>query len=94
MKQPAVYILANQSGSCLYIGVTSNLKARVWQHKNGSVEGFSKRYNINCLVYYELHLDITNAIYREKQLKKWKREWKDNLIAETNSRWIDLYDSL
>ncbi|MBN3495211.1 GIY-YIG nuclease family protein [Vibrio neptunius] len=94
VKQPAVYILANQSGNCLYIGVTSDLKARVWQHKNGSVGGFSKRYNIDCLVYYELFLDITDAIDREKQLKKWKRKWKENLIAKTNRCWVDLYDSL
>ncbi|CAM2846955.1 GIY-YIG nuclease family protein [Vibrio neptunius] len=94
MKQPAVYILTNQSCSCLYIGVTSNLKARVWQHKNGRVGGFSKRYNIDCLVYYELFLDITDAIYREKQLKKWKRKWKERLINETNRRWADLYDFL
>ncbi|WCP67830.1 GIY-YIG nuclease family protein [Vibrio tubiashii] len=94
MKQPAVYIMANQSGSCLYIGVTSNLKARVWQHKNGSVDGFSKRYNINRLVHYELYLDIKDAIVREKQMKKWKREWKERLINETNRRWADLYDFL
>ncbi|MDN3700111.1 GIY-YIG nuclease family protein [Vibrio artabrorum] len=92
VKQPAIYILANPSGSCLYIGVTSNLKARIWQHKNGSVDGFSKRYNIDRLVYFELYLDITDAIKREKQLKKWKREWKENLIAETNRSWSDLYD--
>ncbi|MEZ8099845.1 GIY-YIG nuclease family protein [Vibrio bivalvicida] len=94
MKQPAIFILANQSGSCLYIGVTSNLKARVWQHKNGSVDGFNKRYNIDRLVHYELYLDIKDAIVREKQMKKWKREWKGRLINETNGHWGDLYDSL
>ena len=82
--QPAVYILASQSNGTLYIGVTGNLVQRIWQHKNDLVEGFTKRYSIHLLVYYELHADINSAIIREKQLKKWNRGWKLGLIEQTN----------
>ena len=73
MKQPAVYILASQRNGTLYIGVTSDLVQRVWQHKNDVVEGFAKEYGVHTLVYYELHDDMENAILREKRLKKWNR---------------------
>jgi len=82
--QPAVYILASQRNGTLYIGVTGNLVQRIWQHKNDLVEGFTKRYSIHLLVYYELHADINSAIIREKQLKKWNRGWKLGLIEQTN----------
>ena len=89
--QPAVYILASQKNGTLYIGVTCNLVQRIWQHKNDLVEGFTKRYGIHMLVYYELHSDINSAITREKQLKKWNREWKLGLIEQNNPQWQDLW---
>ena len=76
MKQPAVYILASRRNGTLYIGVTSNLVQRVWQHKQDLVEGFTKKYQVHTLVYYEQHGDMVTAITREKQLKKWNRAWK------------------
>jgi putative endonuclease len=94
MKQPAVYILASQRNGTLYIGVTSNLVQRVWQHKNEVVESFTKRYGVHMLVYYELHGDMQQAIIREKQLKKWNRAWKLRLIEEKNPNWDDLYESV
>ncbi|MCJ2378654.1 GIY-YIG nuclease family protein [Vibrio sp. ZSDZ34] len=90
MKQPCVYILASKSHAVLYIGVTSNLQRRVWQHKNGVVAGFSRKYNVHQLVYYEVHQSMQAAILRERQLKKWKREWKENLINGLNPNWDDL----
>ena len=83
-KQPAVYILASKKNGTLYTGVTSDLIKRIWEHKNDLVEGFTKRYSIHLLVYYELHADINSAIIREKQLKKWNRGWKLGLIEQTN----------
>ncbi len=94
MKQPAVYILASQRNGTLYIGVTSDLVQRIWQHKNDVFEGFTKEYNVHLLVYFELHEDMENAIIREKRLKKWNRDWKLRLIEEKNPDWKDLYDSL
>ena len=94
MKQPAVYILASQRNGTLYIGVTSDLVQRIWQHKNDVVEGFTKKYGVHLLVYYELHEDMENAIIREKRLKKWNREWKLRLIEEKNPNWHDLYESI
>ncbi len=94
MKQPAVYILASQRNGTLYIGVTSNLIQRVWQHKNDVFEGFTKKYGVHLLVYFELHEDMENAILREKRLKKWNRDWKLRLIEESNPDWKDLYESL
>ena len=94
MKQPAVYILASQRNGTLYIGVTSDLVQRVWQHKNDVVEGFTKKYGVHRLVYYELHDDVENAIIREKRLKKWNRAWKLRLIEEMNADWKDLYESI
>lgn len=94
MKQPCVYILSNAVRGTLYIGVTSNLIQRVWQHKQDFVDGFTKQYQVHCLVYYEVHEDMLSAITREKQMKKWNRMWKIRLIEEINSNWQDLYLSL
>ena len=90
MHQYYVYILASQRNGTLYIGVTSNLLKRVYEHKHGLVEGFSKKYSVHKLVYYETTNDIRGAIYREKCLKKWKRAWKIELIEKTNPYWKDL----
>lgn len=92
MKQPVVYILASKRNGTLYIGVTSNLAARIEAHRNGSVEGFTKEYGVHTLVYFELHSDMYEAIQREKRLKKWNREWKIRLIEEMNPEWKDLSD--
>ena len=78
----------------MYIGVTSDLVARVWQHKNDLVEGFSKKYEVHLLVYYELHETMLEAIKREKQLKKWNREWEFELIEDFNDNWADLYNQI
>ena len=94
MKQPAVYILASQRNGTLYIGVTSDLAKRIWQHKYVPAEGFTKQYTIHTLVYYEPHQNMHAAIMREKQLKKWNRAWKLRLIEASNPDWIDLYDSI
>ena len=83
-KQPAVYILASGYNGTLYIGVTSNLIQRIWQHKNDLVQGFTEKYGVHFLVYYELCDQMLTAIEREKQLKKWNRQWKIDLIEETN----------
>jgi len=77
-KQPAVYILASKQNGTLYIGVTSELAKRAWTHKNNVIEGFTKRYSVHRLVYYEMHPEMTSAIVREKQLKKWNRAWNWN----------------
>ena len=90
VKQPAVYILASRRNGTLYIGVTSDLVQRVWQHKNDLVEGFTKKYSVHMLVYYEWHEDMESAILREKRLKKWNRSWKLRLIEEINPDWQDL----
>ena len=90
MKQPAVYLLATGKRGTLYIGVTSNLVARTWQHREHLVEGFSKRYNVTMLAWYEMHGTMESAILREKQLKKWNREWKLRLVQEANPEWRDL----
>ena len=94
MKQPAVYIMASERNGTLYIGVTSNLVARAWQHREHGVEGFTQRYNVGMLVWYELHETMESAILREKQLKKWNRAWKLQLIQQRNPRWLDLWDSI
>ncbi|MEN0105228.1 MAG: GIY-YIG nuclease family protein [Pseudomonas sp.] len=91
---PAVYILASHKNGTLYIGVTSNLIQRIWQHRNDSAPGFTRRYGIHTLVYYEVHEDMPSAITREKQLKKWRREWKLKLIEARNPRWLDLWNEL
>ncbi|OYD25008.1 GIY-YIG nuclease family protein [Oceanimonas baumannii] len=93
-KQPAVYMLTNQRNGTLYIGVTSNLVQRIWQHRQRAVEGFSARYGLHWLVYFELHDDMYSAITREKQLKKWKRAWKIRLIEVQNPGWRDLWEEI
>ena len=93
-KQFYVYILANKRNGTLYLGVTSDLVKRVWQHKNGWVQGFTKKYGVKKLIYYEIYETAENAITREKQLKKWRRAWKLELIEEQNSQWRDLYDDI
>ena len=100
MKQPAVYILASALHGTLYVGVTSNLVQRIWQHKQEVAEGFTRKYRIHQLVYYELHADMTAAIVREKQIKKWRRAWKIQMIERAtplwrgNPLWRDLYDEI
>src|SRR5262245_6503487 len=92
VKQPVVYILASKPYGTLYVGVTSNLAARVEAHRIGVVDGFTKQYGVHTLVYFEAHADMYEAIQREKRLKKWNRAWKIRLIEETNPEWIDLSD--
>ena len=92
--QPTTYIMASEKRGTLYIGVTSNLIQRVWQHKEGIAEGFSQRYGTKSLVYFEQHESMESAILREKQMKKWRRQWKLNLIAEQNPDWNDLWESI
>ena len=94
MKQPCVYILASKKNGTLYTGVTSDLHKRIWEHKNNQVDGFSKKYGVHHLAYFELHQDMYSAISREKQIKKWKRAWKLRLIEEQNPNWCDLYEDL
>jgi putative endonuclease len=93
-KQPAVYILASKRNGTLYIGVTSDLTKRVWQHRNDMEEGFTKRYGIHHLVWYELHENMESALQREKRLKEWKRAWKLELIERFNPEWEDLYHTI
>jgi len=89
-RQPCVYILASRPRGTLYIGVTSDLIGRLWQHRNGTVEGFTRRYKVHRLVRYELFGDMESGILREKQLKRWHRQWKINLIESENFDWHDL----
>ncbi len=93
-KQFAIYIVANKSRNIIYIGVTSNLQKRVWEHKSKVVDGFTKRYNITDLMYYKLYDNAENAILREKRLKKYKRVQKDKLVIKDNPEWKDLYETL
>ena len=93
-RQPAVYILASKRNGTLYIGVTSDLLKRAWEHKNDLVDGFSKKYGVHRLVYYEMHDNMLLAITREKQLKKWNRAWKLELIEERNPEWKDLWEGI
>ena len=90
----AVYILASQRNGTLYIGVTSNLPKRVWEHKEGVVDGFSREYGVKTLVWYEVHDNAESAITREKQIKKWNRAWKIRLIEDLNPNWDDLYPGI
>lgn len=85
-----VYIMASKRNGTLYIGVTSNLIKRVYEHRNNVTDGFTKEYSVHCLVYYETTSDVNSALLREKQMKKWKREWKINLIEKRNPQWKDL----
>jgi putative endonuclease len=89
-RQPAVYILANRRLGTLYTGVTSDLARRIWEHRNGTLPGFTRRYRVHLLVYYECHREMRQAIAREKQIKNWNREWKIRLIEGMNPEWRDL----
>jgi putative endonuclease len=93
-KEYFVYIMASKKNGTLYTGITSNLVERAWDHKAGEFPGFTKRYEINRLVYFEVHNDVLEAITREKNIKAWKRLWKIKLIEENNPNWSDLYLSL
>ena len=89
-----VYIAASKKSGVLYIGVTNNLVRRMYEHRNGLIEGFTKKYNLKTLIYYEMFQDIDKAIAREKILKDWHRDWKIRLIEKTNPEWKDLFDSI
>ena len=93
-KQYFVYILASSKYGTLYIGVTSDLLKRVWEHKEGVVEGFTTKYGVHKLVWYEVHREIEAAIVREKRLKHWNRDWKIKLVEEENPGWSDLFIGL
>ena len=93
-KLPCVYILASKRNGTLYVGVTTDLVKRVYEHKNDLVEGFTKKYHVHMLVHFEMHGDIVTAITREKQIKKWNRSWKIELIEKANAQWRDLYDGI
>jgi putative endonuclease len=94
MKRYFVYILASRYHGTLYIGSTSNLIKRIWEHKNKIIPGFTSKYNVHQLVYYEEHLNILDAAQREKRLKEWHRQWKINLISSVNPTWQDLYNEI
>ena len=89
-----VYIMASKRNGTLYIGVTSDLVKRTWVHKNKMIEGFTKKYKVDRLVYYEAHSSPESAILREKRMKKWRRAWKKRLIEEKNPEWKDLYNDI
>ena len=89
-----VYILASKRNGTLYIGVTNDIIRRVYEHKNNLIEGFTKKYNVHQLIYFEQTNDIESAIKREKQLKKWNRKWKLELIEKQNPKWNDLYEEI
>jgi len=87
-----IYIITNKNNSVLYTGVTNDLNRRIYEHKNKLIRGFTSKYNINKLIYFEHFSNINDAIQREKRIKKWKREWKENLINSVNPNWNDLYE--
>ena len=93
-KRYYVYILCNKRNGTLYTGITSDLIKRIWQHKNGAFEGFTKQYGLKRLVHFEQYVDVNEAILREKRIKKWNRQWKINLIEKNNPNWDDLYQKL
>jgi len=93
-KQFYVYILASKPNGTLYTGVTSNLIQRVWQHKHDVIQGFTRKYNVKTLVYYEVHENAESALTREKKIKRWRRAWKLDLIEDSNPEWRDLYDDI
>ncbi len=93
-KQFYVYILASKPNGTLYTGVTSNLIQRVWQHKHDVIQGFTRKYNVKTLVYYEVHENAESAITREKKIKRWRRAWKLGLIKDSNPEWRDLYEDI
>jgi len=89
-----VYIISNFNNRVLYIGVTNDLKRRIYEHKDKLIKGFTSKYNINKLVFFEQFNNINEAIQREKQMKKWNRKWKDELIEKVNPEWKELYDEI
>ncbi len=93
-RQPYVYMMASQRNWTLYVGVTSNLIKRIWEHKTNVVEGFTKKYGVHTLVWYESHEIMESAIQRERALKKWRRKWKTDLIESDNPGWHDLYRTI
>ena len=93
-RLPCVYLLASKKNGTLYTGVTSCLQKRVWEHKNNVYKGFTKKYNVHILVWYEVHETMESAILREKAIKNWQRAWKIKAIEEMNPRWSDLYSGL
>jgi len=94
MKQPAVYLLASRPYGTLYTGVTSHLPRRIWQHRTDQTEGFTNRHRVYHLIWFELHQTMAGAIAREKQIKKWRRAWKIELVERGNPTWRDLWPSL
>ena len=94
MKRPCVYILASRRNGTLYVGVTADIVSRVWDHRSGAVDGFTKTYGVHLLVYVEFHETMAEAILREKQIKEWRRTWKIELIERANPQWRDLYDDM
>ena len=94
MKRPCVYILASRRNGTLYVGVTAEIVSRVWDHRSGAVDGFTKTYGVHLLVYVEFHETMAQAILREKQIKEWRRAWKIKLIERANPHWRDLYDDV
>lgn len=94
MIRPCVYILASQRNGTLYVGVTGDVAKRVWEHRSGAVPGFTRQYAVHTLVYVEFHETMPDAILREKQIKKWRRAWKLELIEQSNPDWRDLYQDL
>jgi putative endonuclease len=93
-KHPCVYILDSRRNGTLYVGVTSDLVKRIWQHKNDQAEGFTKKYAVHDLVYFESHENMLSAIQREKQIKKWQRNWKVEMIEAKNPSWTDLWSQI
>ena len=93
-KEYFVYLVASKKRGTLYTGITNNLIKRIYEHKKGVVEGFTKKYQVHQLVYFEKHIDVLEAISREKVIKKWRRKWKFNLIEQDNPHWIDLYSEI
>lgn len=93
-KRYWVYIMASRRNGTLYIGVTNDIARRVWEHREGHIPGFTRKYDVKILVYYDMFEDVSAAIYRETRLKKWKRRWKLELIQKTNPEWRDLYESI
>jgi putative endonuclease len=93
-KQFYVYILASKPNGTLYTGVTSNLIQRVWQHKHDVIQGFTRKYNVKTLVYYEVHENAESALTRENNIKRWRRSWKPGLIENGNPEWRDLYEDI
>ena len=94
MRRPCVYILASKRNGTLYVGVTADIVSRVWDHRSGAIDGFTKTYGVHLLVYVEFHETMAEAILREKQIKEWRRAWKIELIERGNPQWPDLYDDL